>query len=152
MSNIAPDCTMPDSDRSMHVTEVGRWGAAVIRDAPLRRRSFLAGWLNHVFTRNCHFFLKCWLGMTLLCFTIAAGHRLRSGAWCGVGAEKVHGACYKQGRCCAPRRHARAGKRADLLLPGTGRLRVGHMPKRTKPWSCTYGRSAMHATRGKDPA
>ena len=42
----------------------------------MRRRCFRAGWLNQVFTRNCHFFLKCWLGMTLLCFTILAGYRL----------------------------------------------------------------------------
>lgn len=41
-----------------------------IEYSPFLRLTLRAGWLNHVLTRNCHFFLKCWLGTTLLCFTI----------------------------------------------------------------------------------
>lgn len=39
-------------------------------NAPCRLLTLRAGWLNQVFTLNCHFFLKCWWGMALLCFTI----------------------------------------------------------------------------------
>lgn len=44
--------------------------AAII---PARRRTFLAGWLNHVRTCSCHFFLKWLLGTALLCPTIFLG-------------------------------------------------------------------------------
>jgi hypothetical protein len=43
--------------------------------SPARRRTFRAGWLNQVFTMNCHFFLKWLFGMTLLWRTILAAHR-----------------------------------------------------------------------------
>lgn len=39
---------------------------------PSRLRTFRAGWLNHVLTINCHFFLKCWCGISLLCFGIVS--------------------------------------------------------------------------------
>jgi hypothetical protein len=39
---------------------------------PFLRLSLRAGWLNHVLTRNCHFFFQCPLGMTLLWRTMLA--------------------------------------------------------------------------------
>jgi hypothetical protein len=61
------------------------------RFSPARRRTLRAGWLNQVRTRNCHFFLKCWLGMTLLCFTIVT----LCGSPAGLGGRggEASGAC-----------------------------------------------------------
>jgi len=62
------------SDRALHAS-AARPQPGVARPerggrAPFRLRSLRAGWLNQVRTCSCHFFLKCWLGTWLLCFTI----------------------------------------------------------------------------------
>lgn len=55
-----------------HTTPPAR--ARATSDSPFLRRRARAGWLNQVLTLNCHFFLKCWFGTTLLWRTILANH------------------------------------------------------------------------------
>lgn len=96
--------------------------------SPWRRRTLRAGWLNQVRTRNCHFFLKCPFGMTLLCFTMVPRPvlRLLSAMWRGVGAQGRRGGLGRlPGRRCCSRTRApqaaggcQAGPEATHRLPG----------------------------------
>lgn len=67
--------------RGRRAPEMGRGAilAALVFRVSLRI-FFCAGWSSHVLTRRCHFLWKCWFGITLLCFTMAASGRLGRGS------------------------------------------------------------------------